>query len=394
MAARRFARRSGRRLRTTGTVAWRRSGGTMTLRKRRRPSATGKGTKRRALPLRRRSYKRPKGRGTVSQATEYSRFTTRMGRYGRRTVKQAFKELRAGQSRVVYSHRNFYDFTRGLRYMSNKALGNGERICPLYLFDLTCCRARRTVDLAGTTYYDMDSQPMMQMKMKDNAVAWEIIDGSDANWLPTKNLQVETDTANAAGLMMGPNSLLKYYNIKLNLFGATEHVTKWSIQLMQLKDEELDPYADSTNFRVGAKYAGFWQSLVKPFMFNPIADQGTGYLKDMRVIKSWTFIQDAQQTTDKDVTPKLKEFRCFVKRNMLCKWDTAAIQPENNPTAVADQGGYMQNKNMQMNCYLPATRRTYLVIRAMNIGDDMTDGVQWTPSFDWNIKMCHVRINT
>lgn len=399
MAARRYSRRSGRRLRTTGTAAWRRSGGTMTLRKRRRPSAVGKGKKRRALPLTRRSYKRARGKATVSQATEYSRFITRMGRYGRKTVKQAFKELRAGQSKVIYSHRNFGNLSGGQIFALNSTVDD-TRYCPLFLYDLTCCRARRTtvndVNEGQTTVYDLDSYPMLRMKMQSStgAVAFDPINGLSHHNTYMPELQVETDTGNANGLMLGPNSLLKYYNIKMNLFGTTSHVTKWCIQLVQLRDDELDPWTSSSTFKIGNKYAGFWQSLVKPYMNNPIADQGTAQVKDLRVIKSWTFIQDAQTTIDKDVAPKVKEFRCFVKRNMLCKWDNATVPAEATAPMVADSAGYIKSRNARMNSYLDLKKRTFLLIRAMNIGTDAEPTVDNTPSFDYNIKTCHVRINT
>lgn len=393
MAARRYSRRRGRRrLTTTGAAAWRRSGGTMTSRKRRVRSRVA-GKKRRAPGYNRTGYKRR--RQISAQPSEYSRFTTRMGRYARKTVKQAFKEIRAGQSKIVYSFRNFADFTKGSAWMRNRETEDGtKRYCPLYLYDLTCARVLRTVD--GMPPISLDSQPMLTLMMNkaDGGISWQSVPGKAHDGINMYELQCETDTANQVGRLNKPNSIIKYFNIKMNLFGCTNRVTKWHISLVQLKDDDLDPWVAASTPMLGNKYSGFWQSLVKPYMYNPISDQGTGWNKDLRILKSWIFIQNPQNSTDQDPAPAVKEFRCFIKKNMLCKWDNYFNDEENGAAEVADNGGYVVNRNAQMNAYLPCRKRIFLMIRAMNLAEDSTDSISLTPSFDFNIKTCHVTVPT
>lgn len=325
------------------------------------------------------------------QSQEYSRYKQTLGRYGAPTLRQAFKELRAAQEKVVYGHRNFGDFTVGAHTLQFRNVSVNEQVLPLLIYDLTCVNTIR-----NNNY--LTSRPLMQMYMENatGAVTFQPLNGVTPTGVNVPELQLlRAGQGNVNDHVdLGERTLLKWMSIKLNLFGARSKVCKWCIQLVKLRDDQLDPFDKATVYNSSlSKYNGFWQALIKPFTMNPIADQTVRATKDLKVIKTWTFVQDATTSVENDIAPKCKEVNLFLKRNQLCKWDNYFVEKENTADDVTANTGYVPSYNSSVNSYLLPKYKTYLLIRAMNIGksDDTTSLTN--PSIDWNIKTCHVKID-
>lgn len=351
--------------------------------KRRNPGYTRTKTKQRSV-------------SNVGQSQEYSRFKTTMGRPAPKTLRQAFKELRASQEKVVFGHRNFFDFTRGAHGLLHKDISADTRYVPLLLYDLTAINTMRNGP-SGLQY--LQARPFINMVIRpaDAAVSFNALGGFlEGGTTYTPDLQLlRTGQANLNDQVdLGERTLFNWFSVKLNLFGAKQKVTKWCIQLIQLKDEQLDPY-DKVGFYNPnlTKFNGFWQAMVKPFTANPIADQQVRATKDLKVLKTWTFVQDGTTTIENDTAPKCKEFNLFMRKNQLCKWDNYFITSENTAQAVTVDGGFVPSVNSSINNYLLPKYKTYLLIRAMNIGLSADESQDTNPSIDWNIKTCHTKLD-
>lgn len=344
-------------------------------------------------------YTRTVTRRQVSQqgqSQEYSRFKATLGRPPAPTLKQAFKELRASQEKIVFGHRNFADFTRGAHALLHKDVLPDQRYVPLLLYDLTAINTMRN-STAGLQY--LQARPFLNCVLRpaDAAVTFVTLGGFTEGGISyTPDLQLlRAGQANVNDQVdLGERTLLNWFSVKLNLFGSKQKVTKWCIQLIQLKDEQLDPYDKVGTYNTAlSKFNGFWQSLVKPYTMNPIADQEVRATKDLKVLKTWTFIQDATTTIENDTTPKLKEFNLFIRKNQMCKWDNYFIPSENTAQAVTVDGGFTPSANASVNNYLLPKYKTYLMIRAMNIGLSNDESQDTNPSIDWNIKSCHTKLD-
>lgn len=384
-------RRTGRMLKqTTATVYPRPSRPlhTRTRQLRRRPANAGK---RAATGT---TWSRTVKRRSVQnkgQSQEYSRYKENLGRYGAPTLRQAFKELRASQEKVVYGHRNFGDFTVGAHPLAFANVGVNEQVVPLCLYDLTCVNTIR-----NNNY--LTSRPFMNMYLENatGAVTFKPLNGVNATGVIVPELQLlRAGQGNINDHVdLGERTLLKWIHIKLNLFGARAKVTKWCIQLVKLRDEQLDPYDKATVYNASlTKFNGFWQALVKPFTLNPIADQTVRASKDLQVLQTWTFVQDANTTIEQDTAPKCKEVNLFIKKNQVCKWDNFFVEKEGTADEVTANNGFLPSFNGSVNSYLLPKYKTYLLIRAMNIGKSDDVSSLTNPSLDWNIKNCHVKID-
>lgn len=325
-------------------------------------------------------------RKQLSSGAEYSRLTTTFGRYGRKTVSQAFKELRAGQFplKLRWSAVNPFG-TSGFLWMNNRTMG-GFRVFPMYAFNLT-----------SGPQFQGGYAPCLQYSVNTstNFGNWNLVIGQDQNSAPAVNWTVE-DNPSGNSAVLGAKSLMKWASIKMNCYGCKNKPTRWLIQIIQVKDEDIDPFRslNELNDDVIRNMSQFWGNMVKQFTYNPISTIGSEHKRLYRVIKSMSFIQDPQMSIDNDQTPKIKTVNMFVKMNQLCKWDINKT-PVGAVANIADNANYVTENAAQQDWPILESKYTkILLIRALNAGEDTSDSTNETPSFDINVRTCHVKMQS
>lgn len=333
-------------------------------------------------------YRRP--RKQVSSGAEYSRLTTTFGRYGRKTVRQAFKELRSGQYPLKLRWNAINPFgTTGFLWMHNRTIA-GVRVMPMYAFCLT----------SGNQFNGAFS-PMMQYALNTSTGygQWSLALGQDQNGNAATVWSTE-DNPSGNSAVLGARSMMKWASIKMNCYGAKNKPTRWLIQIIQVMDEDLDPVRTTRqqDDKLDQKFSQFWGNMVKQFTYNPISTIGSEHKKYYRVLKSMSFVQDPQLSIDNDQTPKIKTVNMFYKMNQLCKWHYNKINASDNTrpaTDIPDTNKYVtENASEQDFPYLETKYQKYLLIRALNAGEDTSESTTETPSFDINVRTCHVKMQS
>lgn len=344
---------------------------------RRVPVGSRKRLRRRPLPL----AKRRRTKKQASGSHEYSRYSTSIGRFGRQTLKNAFKHLRSLEEYAIVRWNGVKSWnTNGYYWMNNTPSGGG-RVCPLYIFNLT---ALPKLGLTCT--------PFLQMA----------IDASDNPFFGAQTSVPAVGTGTTTGLVcektsqrgfpsIDKASIMQWADIRMNLWGCKNKPTKWCIQLVKFRSKLVDPWYNLVTTAANqSEYKDFWYSQVAPYMFNPIHHDPNNNGWRLKVVKTWTFTQDPTLTIENDTDPKCKELRIFHKFNKYIKWDTI----NNGTNTVArelDAPGYTQViADTSTNCYADSRYGYYLMIRALNCGaDEVVDNTN-TPSFDLSVRMKHV----
>lgn len=316
---------------------------------------------------------------------EYSKVSRQYGRFGRRNVRQAFKELRSAQTKLILRYQGMNPFgANGFFWMNNIVVG-GRRMLPCY-----------AVNLTSGPQYSYSAQPMLQYSM-DTATdkyQWVPTAGQDPNGGASFGWNTE-DNNTAGSSVLGSRTLLKWISVKMNCYGCVAKPTKWLIQVIQLKDDELDPWRFNAEPALtgGAEHAAvFWQNMIKKYTFNPIATVGREHARHYKVLKSVSFIQDPQLTIDADQAPKCKEVNLFAKQNQMCKWDQIKTKLATIADVIDTADYTAENVAGQVNGYLDTKYSKILLIRALNAGIDDATSTLATPSFDLNIRTCHVKM--
>lgn len=188
-------------------------------------------------------------------------------------------------------------------------------------------------------------------------------------------------------------SMIQSASISANLWGATAKATKYMVQIVQIKDDDLVPdhilaAAGTEVTKATAKRNDFYQNMIKSWTFNPIATTGGLQARKYKVLKTQTITIEPNPTTDGDADPQCVVYKAFLKLNKICKYEeTSAFLTTDADTN--DQADYARNTGAQITAQVSPKSRIYLVIRATNYGVDAGDTNVNTPSFDLSVRIRH-----
>jgi len=335
---------------------------------------------------------------TVNQRDKSSSKTS----LGRKTTaaQTALKLTRSQLETVLLRWNGVKAFdTRGYYWMTNRTnvVSPTRRDLPLYLFDLTAFRSNT-----------LTAQPFVQLTqdITTGNMTFDVRSGDvpagalGAGAGVTASLAIEkAPTAfNAGNPVVTPygKTFLKSANIKLNCWGAKSKATQYTIQLVKFLDEDLVPSHAGVLADAGIteKRTDFYQSLVKPLVFNPISNTGGAFRNRMKVLRTETFIIQPNSTDDGDSDPQTKTVTMFVMMNKIVSYMEAAniLTTDDaiaNGSKLADDSDYAVHTTQQFRPQTRPTSRVYLMIRASNYKTDAAETPTDTPSFDLSIRLNH-----
>jgi len=279
----------------------------------------------------------------------------------------------------------------GYYWMSNRASA-GVRTLPWYMFDLTGIS-----NLIGTAQSQSAASPLLQMRQDTatGSIYFGAASGLIYDGLNTST-QIQVEKAPTSGV--GPNpltkSMLQSASVQANLWGATAKATKYLVQIVKILDEDLIPdhalaVAGTEITLATAKRTDFYQHMIKPFTFNPIATTGGLSARKYKVLKSQTITIESNPTTDGDADPQCVVYKTYLKLNQLIRYeDTAVVIPTDADTN--DQADFAMNRGGQNTVQANPKSRIYLVVRSTNYGADASETNVNTPSFDLSVRINHL----
>ncbi len=287
--------------------------------------------------------------------------------------------------------------TRGYYYMSNKTSSQaGYHDLPLFLMDLTSnYQGKRGNASLG---------PLVSLGVKDNVgdIVFQNRDCLDSNGTTLTDVwNVEQSDRNIElGLSandkgVGAQAMLEWASIKMNLWGAKSKATKYNISLVQFSDPELAPvhhftpnsYATDLASGETPKRTQFYQSLIKPWTFNPLATTLGLKSKGIKILQSHNVDIAPNSTTDGDQDPQCRVFKLFVKMNKMLNYE-GNFNKLNTVADFIDQADYRtETEGIQVSSQIEdRKKRIYLMIRSTNYGSDASESNVLTPSFDLVVR--------
>jgi len=292
---------------------------------------------------------------------------------------------------VIYRWNGVKAFSgNGNYWMQNRVVTAGTRNLPWYMMDLTAINNWDN----GTV---RPSYPMLQMRqtVANGNIFFASIGGlSNTGLGPTNSYIVEkgpqVDGAETASF---GKSMLTHASIQANLWGATAKATKYMVQVVQIKDEDLVPdhalaFAGTEATLATPKRNDFYQNMIKSWTFNPISTSGGISARKYKVLKTQTITIEPNPSTDGDVDAQVVVYKTFLKLNKLMRYEETA-QALTTDVQTSDNAAYALNTGAQLTSQINPKARIYLVIRATNYGADAGDTSQFTPSFDLSVRITH-----
>lgn len=321
---------------------------------------------------------------------ETERKTSTLNKFTTTKLTRALKMLQAQREKIIYRWNGVKTFDdNGYYWLQNKVDGT-NRLLPLYAFDLT------SVINYGNNQ-QIQSQPLSQL-FQD---AFGDIYFTQRAALTTNGTTVSADLqVEQAPYITEPvtssiaqtpfnKSYLRWASMKMNLWGCRNRSTKFTVQLVRFNDEDLVPtHLQGPNI----KRTSVFQNIMKAKAFNPISTSGSGlYSKDVKVLKSETFIIQPTANYENDSDPHVKTINWFCRMDKLINYIQSANKLGNVADTV-DQADFTQNLGHQNSAYANPKARIYLMIMSTNFVVDAADTNADTPSFDLSIRTCHEKL--
>jgi hypothetical protein len=196
--------------------------------------------------------------------------------------------------------------------------------------------------------------------------------------------------------------------IKMNLVGAVTVPMNIHCYLVQFKKDYLCPdvinqlYTSSSTGTPGSQYlqeaTAFWQSMVKPLLYNPILVQSSTHMKDVKVLKHDVFKFEPKLSTEPQAQegygsatwPHIKTVSYFerMNRTMNYKWN------DSDGVSLAAGVADVQQDAGDTRCTVEPKSRVYLMIaaEAFEYSDTNAFNNLRNASYDIMIKHKHTKV--
>lgn len=314
------------------------------------------------------------------------------GRKKRVTLGWLNKQMQAKNELTVYRWNGLKSFDDNGYYFIGKhfnALGNIIN-CPLYLYDLT-----GIINTTSSGVQNAICLKRMTLTTPTGLVGWTdqlhlLSDGSSTS----AGIALESaSTASSVVNYPHQTSILKWHDVKMNLWGAKARAVKYVIQVIKIDDEILDPWTVKAAAAGGTaddnKYQAFWQSMVKPYAYNPIAYVDPKMKQKYKVLKTYSCIIQPTSTTESDADPHVKTLNWFMRWDRIIDYsqDSARFTGVNDVVNEAD----FLNEEAKYGATTTDTKsKLFLLIRAQSTFQSETVDNTNMPSFDLMVRAAHV----
>lgn len=333
--------------------------------------------------------KSSEGTGGYSQWSQ--RYAT--GKFGKLTTRKIDK---LSNDTIIMRHQLIGPFNDyGQRFMYNATNPAGDLYYPLILFELNSTNNY----INGVQNFMSPVHQMLQLNGTTN-ISWEALGGQSTdgtlgvtNWLVEKS--GHTQTAVASHPM--EKSILKWSSLDLELWGQTQKPTMYTVYLCQLSEDVLPDTTFTTNI---GKYSTitnqnaceFWQSMVKRYVYSPLAkiDDGWGR-KKIRIMKQYKINIDPTANYENDPDPHVKTLKLFYRFNRKCNFEWKYSNAAGLSIANMNDADWQQEDG-ENSCQVHPNARLFVMVRASNFvrGSTSTPVNTTMPSISWCMRSCHL----
>lgn len=335
-------------------------------------------------------------RGQMVSGGDYSQFTEKRittGKHAPKTLKQLYKEVRQQAEPTVFRFGGMLRHGPNGFFWCNKKI-SGDALhdsLPLYMYDLTA--VNNTVNNVYTS-----AQPFYRAKVAvtDGSIQWDYVNGLNAVGTSANTLEVEKATSYNMGFNLPhEKSRLLYTDVRLNLYGAKTRAVKWIIQVVKLLDDSLDPIPTNAPSSASQPYQwqtknSFYQGLMKPLVFNPLALTGAEQVsRRIKILKTYTTIIQPTSTTESDANPHCKILKWFMRWDRDLNFEQRGNILASGETLTNDSDYAVQFN--QVSTYVKPSQKIFLMIRCNDYSvQDQQDTNERHASFDMSIRAKHV----
>lgn len=324
--------------------------------------------------------KAPKSQGTGG----YNQWSQdyKSGYFGKLTMK---KIDRLSTDKIIYTHRLIGPFNdNGRHYLSNFQDSIGRLFMPMVLIELNS--ANQIINNVVT-----NANPVHQLFQDGTTIKWNPLNGQNPSGValsPAWQLENSSHLANTAGSVPLEAAIHKWSSLDLELWGCKNKPTKYHIALVQFSEDVLPDWNDRT-----AQSAEFWQSMMKHFIYSPLAKMDDGYnRKKFKILKQYTYNIDPTSSYENDADPHVKTLKLFYRFNRHTNFAWQWSNPNVLSVGDMDDADYRQEAQ-QPSTQCHPNARIYVMVRASNYTKVIAPATienTTNPSISWRLRTCYM----
>lgn len=265
--------------------------------------------------------RRPKREGQETGYPQWSMLSKRSGR--KLPVAQLNKRvLAAAREPILFGFRGVKNFDDNGYYPINSQVVDA-------VYHQTPCYAFLLNGINRTDGYPLKCARRLYFDANFKQWKWTPVNGLDSAGAVSQELQLlhsaNSVSNNRPDVSMGKALFHDYTHIKLNCWGAKTKAVRWSIQVLQPLDDEVNPYHWGTDIPMNTVASQAWEEMMKQYTYNPIVRIDHNKCKSFKVIKNLSFIIEPISTTESDQDPHVKTINWFIRFNRVTMYDKATI---------------------------------------------------------------------
>lgn len=270
-----------------------------------------------------------------------------------------------------------YDTSTGFYPLANRYdTTNVRHLCPAHVWDIT---SLINIGPSGTGTANVNA---------GTALGFQGLDANSA----TLNYELSSQSADgntraypnttwiAENTTGGYDDLAKrkcihdWTHIKMNLYGVRKRATKFSVQLVMVKDDTADFFGPDT-----VQKRKLVDALIRPLIYNNLNSGDPQTLKqELKVLKTYE-VTVAPTTLDdyggSGAVPHIQTVNWFIQHNRLRRYDW-----DRSTTPTNDQVPAFDSKTVAGHqCRVEPKKRVYLLIRALSPDRRGDSAANWAP---------------
>ena len=311
-------------------------------------------------------------------------YTKSFGRF----TQAKLNKLQMDRTIFVWRRLRNLDDGLGTLWMNNYWTAGSAAGVPLYIVELDSCINEQGGNI-------ISASPVWTMTRSDAGVySWINVLGNSvtdpaqqtSNWTLERGDSLQTSFANYPKA----NSILRWSDIRADLWGMKNHPCKYVVELCQLR-EEVVPGGANIDDSAGR----FWDAQLRSFVSNPnFAQPGYGESQYKKILDRKEFHINPTSTTESDPDPHCRTMKLFYRFNRYCNyaWRDQAVVGERvsnaNFGAPIVQPRAISDNQLQTH----PNARLFLMIRATKFVRSATEAGQTnadTPSISLQVRSCH-----
>lgn len=254
-----------------------------------------------------------------------------------------------------------YDTSTGFITLANRSENNTTHVLPVHVWDIT---SLPNYDTANIIYPDAGFG-LVKTSTAGNAdcLAYPLNSESADGTIRKTNTQWITENATGGFDDLAKRKAFHHWtHIKCNLYGCRKRATKFTCQLIMVKDE----YADFINGgQTNREKHKLFDYLARPYIYNNLNSGDPQTADDIKILKTYE-VTVAPISTDQyggaDAVPQIQTLNWFINHNRMRRYDWR----RDIPPPSTQEPNFDAESGSGHNVRVDPSYRVYFVMRALS----------------------------